>query len=87
MKKELLFLTNVSRASRYTLGTRRRKGEAEELKKKKKKDDFGEVMRRRKRGEEDVVGEEESKENLQTYLIPYTQKYLKMYYRSKHTIQ
>lgn len=37
MKKELLFLTNVSRASRYTLGTRRRKGEAEELKKKKKK--------------------------------------------------
>lgn len=36
MKKELLFLTNVSRASRYTLGTRRRKGEAEELKKKKK---------------------------------------------------
>lgn len=86
MKKELLFLTNVSRASRYTLGTRRRKGEAEELKK-KKKGDFGEAMRRRKRGEEGVVGEEESKENLQTYLIPYTQKYLKMYYRSKHNIQ
>ena len=53
----------------------------------KKDDDFGERVGRRKRGGEDVVGEEESKENLHPNLIAYTQKYLRMYYRSKYNIQ
>ena len=60
-------------------------GEAEEFKKEKKWWFWGGGAKKAK-GWGGCGGNKESKENLHPYLIPYTQKYLKMYYRSKYKI-